>query len=382
MLYVYNGQKGGILNIQNKTKRQFEKTLHRESITVNDYYSDTKTYKVFFRRGDRGTAPQGKMRLFYLKETDISIGTVYIYDGECYLVTSKDAQESGVYYTSVAIRCETLFTVKYKEKYIEVPFAVEKEQYVTVGNQNLNIVAGSVTIYTGLNEYVREMTISKKYVNFGGTYEITNIFYNNGLAYIYMERDADMPDTYSLVYDGLTTLDITAGTYQLSYSALKNGNIVSTPTLSYATSDESVATVDDAGQLSLITSGSVTITATWVDGDNTICQTDILIEGSEEPSFSGTITITGNKELKFGYARNYTANFFDNNGNAVTGITPIWTFTNCTFENSIKKTITDNKIALCVDDDNLIGETFTLNVVDADNKYQATKMDIQIVEGF
>ena len=85
----------------------FKKTMQREKKIICDYYDTQKKYEVFFRRDNRSTSPQGKMRLYYENSQGIQIGTIYNYKNKNYLVVSQDAQESEVYYTSLAVRCDT-----------------------------------------------------------------------------------------------------------------------------------------------------------------------------------------------------------------------------------------------------------------------------------
>ena len=187
-------------NIFNANKRQFNSTMKREGITVSDYYDSTKTYDVFFRRYNRGTTPQGKLRFYYTQDTAISIGTIFVLKGIPYLVISQDGIESDVYYTSMAIKCDTTFNVysNTEHRYITVPCAVISDKYTLTNNSMISMVSGSVTVYTGDNSYARDMSINNGYYNFGGYYEVGNVFYNNGLAYVYMTREAMPPSKYTL----------------------------------------------------------------------------------------------------------------------------------------------------------------------------------------
>lgn len=55
--------------------------MKRECITVIDYYDNTKTYDVFFRRNGKGTNPQGKLCFYYAQNTPIAIGTIFVLKG-------------------------------------------------------------------------------------------------------------------------------------------------------------------------------------------------------------------------------------------------------------------------------------------------------------
>lgn len=219
------------------------------------------------------------------------------------------------------------------------------------------------------------------------TYRLGNYFYNNNIAYLYLEREVGRPDTYSFVYDGLTSLDLSAGTYQLTYTAIKNGNIIDNPIISYAVSDNTIATVSDTGLLTMIAAGNVTVTATWTDGNNTACITTITVADSSNPDVpnppvtTGTTVITGNTNLKNGYSRTYTATFYDSSENIVDGITAVWSVTDCAFTNEVIQTVMDgNKIQLKVDNEDLIDETFTLNASDTEGNFTSASITVRIVE--
>lgn len=377
-------------NIFNTNKRQFNSVMKREGITVSDYYDSNKTYRVFFRRNGKGTNPQGKLRFYYSQDTQINVGTVFVLKGTTYLVISQDGIESDVYYTSMAVKCDTSFSVwiNAENRYMNVPCAVISDKYTLTHNSIITMVSGSVTVYTGLNPYSEQMEIGNAYYNFGGYYKVGNTFQNNGLAYVYMTREA-MPntDTYSLTYDGITSLDLTTGTYQLSYTAVKNGSVVDNPSLSYTVNDSNIATVSDTGLLTMIAAGNVTVTATWTDGNNTTCVTAITIADSSDPDVpnppvtTGTTVISGNTNLKNGYYRTYSAIFYDSTKNAVDGITAVWNISDCTFVNDLQQTVLDgNNFKIKVNNENLIGESFTLNASDAEGNFTTASITVRIVE--
>ena len=376
-------------NIFNSNKRQFSSTMKREGITVSDYYDSNKTYKVFFRRNNRGTTPQGKLRFYYAQDTAISIGTIFVLKGIPYLVISQDGIESDVYYTSMAIKCDTTFNVysNTEHRYVTVPCAVISDKYTLTNNSMISMVSGSVTVYTGDNSYARDMSINNNYYNFGGYYKVGNVFYNNGLAYVYMTREAMPPSKYTLSYNGVTSLDMKdTTTYQLSYTAIKNDVVVDSPALTYVSSDNTIATVNDTGLMTMLKQGNVTITATWTDGNNTTCETTITISNSgvepEPTPTTGTLTISGSANLRIGVVRTYTAKYTDANGNDVSSnYTSVWTITNATFDTSkLNQTVNGNQITLSFENDILLGETFTLNVVDTDGTFTPATMDITLID--
>ena len=278
-------------NIKNFNQRQFNATMKRECITVSDYYDRTKTYDVFFRRSRRGNNPQGKVRIYFSQDTPIDIGTMFVLKDDTYVVTSRDGDESDVFYTSMAVKCDTSFTVysDTEHRYVSIPFVTLSDKFTLSSNSTISMVSGAVVIYTGDNSYSRDMEIDSAYYNYGGYYKVGNTFSNNGLAYVYMTREAMPSNKYVLSYTGVTSLDMKdATTYQLSYTATKNDVVVNNPTLSYTSSNDTIATVDSNGLMTLLKEGSVKITATWTDGKNTTRETTIAItNGGVKPEPTG-----------------------------------------------------------------------------------------------
>ena len=372
-------------NIKNCNQRQFDATMKRERITVSDYYDRNKTYDVFFRRSRRGSNSNGKVKIYFSQDTPIDIGTMFVLKDDTYVVTSRDGDESDIFYTSIAVKCDTSFTVysNAEHRYISIPFVTLSDKFTLSSNSTISMISGSVVIYTGDNSYSREVEINENYYNYGGYYKVANTFYNNGLAYVYMTREAKPADRYTLSYNGVTSLDMTdATTYQLSYTAIKNDVPVDSPTLTYVSSDNTIATVDGNGLMTLLKEGDVKITATWTDGNNTTCETTIAITNSGVVPTTDTVTISGRAELRCGISRTYKAKYTDANGNDVSNnYTSVWTITNATFDTSkLTQTVNGNQISLSFDDENIIGGTFTLNVVDSNGTVTPATKDITLID--
>ena len=372
-------------NIRNCNQRQFDAVMKRECIAVTDYY-DGKSYNVFFRRNNKGNTPQGKLRFYYAQDTSIAVGTIFTLKGIHYLVTSQDANESDIYYTSIAIRCDTTFDVPVNTGgVVTVPCVTIKNEYTLSQSSSVNLVDGSITVYTGDNPYTRNITINDGYYNFGGYYKVANTVYNDGLAYVYMTKEATpQSDNFLLTYNGVTSVDMAeSSTYQLSYTATKNGTVVESPTLSYISNNDGVATVDSNGLLSFISTGTVSITATWTDGGNATCTTTFTVTNSGDipPATVGTVTISGRTDLMNTYSRTYTATYTDVDGNDVSSnYNSVWSVeADFDTSNLVLDTSTQNKVKISVDNENLVNSSFTLKVVDSEGLYTPAVLVITIV---
>ena len=380
--------------IQNLNQRQFDIVMKREGISVIDYFYKDITYDIFIRRNNRSNSPQGKLRIFYEQSTPIGLGTIFVLNGECYLVTSQDGIESNVYYTSIATRCDCTFNVLHNgNQYVTVPCVTISDKYTLSNNSTISIISGSVVIMTGLNDYAKSMGIGDGYYAYGGYYKVGNFFYNDGLAYVYMTREATSTDNgYSLTYNGDTSFDMSiVDTYQLSYTATdNNGLVVESPALTYASSNTSVATVDGNGLITFIGAGSTNITTTWVDGGNVTCTTTITVtangeEGNGEDETPTetvvTLAISGNSNLRVGFSRTYTATYTDQDSNDVSAdYTTTFSLASDDMDISAISTEQDgHAITLLVDNEDLVDCTFTLTATSNDAAISPANIEVTIV---
>ena len=103
-------------------------------------------------------------------------------------------------------------------------------------------------------------------------------------------------------------------------------------------------------------------------------------EDDETTILSGTITgtISGNKSLKVGFARTYTANLVDENGNAVEWSDEFkW---NIVGDIEVGLTENGNKVELLVEDEDLVDSTFFLQILNGDKVI--TQIEIAVIGTF
>ena len=371
-------------NIKNFNQRQFNATMKRECITVNDYYDRNKTYDVFFRRSRRGSNPNGKVRIYFSQDTPIDIGTMFVLKDDTYVVTSRDGDESDIFYTSIAVKCDTSFTVysNAEHRYISVPFVTLSDKFTLSSNSTISMISGAVVAYTGDISYLREVQLKHGFYNYGGYYKLGNTFYNNGLAYWYMTREAMPADTYTLSYNGVTSLDMAdATTYQLSYTAIKNDVVVNNPTLTYVSSDNTIATVDNNGLMTLLKEGNVTITATWTE-QSISCTTNITVTKS---SINVIATISGSDTLRINKTKTWSVSFTDENGATVSDFTDFeWNVVPTGFDvgKFTTNTVDGTSITLKLNDNSLVDNTFNLQIIQTSTSKVLTEKEIYIIEEY
>lgn len=289
--------------------RKFEEQLQRESTVIVDFFDNSKTCKMLFRRSNRGTNPQGKLHCYFKQTEPFGIGSVIVMKGQPYVIVSdKDFDESNAVYSAIAQK--TNVTIN------GVPFVVDTATYGEAQGSIFTQVDGDVIIYTGYNTTANKIKVNDYITAFGNSYQVSNKFVKENIIYIHLKQTTATPDHYEIVYNGVTSFDIKESTtYQLSYTVTNNGNPVYKPTITYSSSDETVATVDSNGLMTMLKEGTVDITATAYSASVTTAMT---ITDTSTPSLRMEIYSSSDTIKIGGSYRGMEVKYYNSDGTDVT----------------------------------------------------------------
>ena len=291
--------------------RKFEQQLQRESTTVSDFFDNSKTCEMLFRRTNRGTNPQGKLHCYFKQTEPFGIGSIIVMKGQPYVIISdKDFDESNAVYSAIAQKTNVIIN--------GIPFVVDTATYGEAQGSIFTQVNGDVIIYTGYNTTANKIKVNDYINSFGNAYQVSNKFVKENIIYIHLKQTTTTPDHYEIVYNGVTSFDINDGTtYQLSYTVTNNGNPVYKPTITYSSSDETVATVDSNGLMTMLKKGTVDITATAYSASVT---TTMTIADSSTPSVDYTMEIVASSySIRVGGSyKSLTVKYYNSEGTEIT----------------------------------------------------------------
>ena len=290
--------------------RKFEQQLQRESTTVSDYFNDTITCKMLFRRTNRGTNPQGKLHCYFKQTEPIGIGSVIVMKGQPYVIISdKDFDESNAVYSAIAKK--TNVTIN------GIPFVVDTATYGESQGTIFTQVDGDVIIYTGFNTITSKIKVNDHINAFGNSYQVSNRFVKENILYVHIKQTTTIPDNYKITYNGVTSFDLNdSTTYQLSYTVTNNGSVVENPTITYSSSDETIATVDSNGLMTMLKEGSVNITATYSDASVTTTMT--IANSSPSVDYRMEIYASSNTLKLGGSYKSLTVKYYNSEGTEIT----------------------------------------------------------------
>ncbi|MGX8701350.1 Ig-like domain-containing protein [Caproiciproducens sp.] len=167
----------------------------------------------------------------------------------------------------------------------------------------------------------------------------------------------------------------TADTPTLTATAYKDGVVDSTATITWVSSDSTIATINSTGIITFLKAGSVTFTATWVQYN--VTQTKVITV-TQAQTMTCTISYKTSSEIKAGgSAKPYTAHFWIGT-TELTDQTAAWTVTPPTgYESYITTTINPNGVVNTIsiaagNKSTMIGQYVNLKLEDSNHTCSAT----------
>lgn len=365
----------------NSTLTQFNRTMKREGKTVTTYTGGTE-FQAFFRIKEDNENQKETIIMYYDITAPVRPGTLVMYGYGIFLALNRETVENDIYYKSVLVKCNGVFN-DINGYFGNIPFYCDNmKSSVSIGNSIITTLSGNIEFITEENALSKNIKIDNYFNEFGRTFRVSNRYVIDGIVHIIGEVEADRTPTvnYSIVIDGIPASSVKVGdSISLSATPYRNGSITTGATFEWSSDNTSVATVDEVGNVSIIAEGSAHITVLWVE---TNTKENCIINVSNGSSIQTlSAYISGGSTIRYGRVKNWTTTIYDMSENDVTESTDFtWNIANCNFTNSIKQTVTGNKIQLKIDEEALLDELFTLEVLYNNNVIGS--QDITIMEGF
>lgn len=312
----------------NTLQKQFSDALKREKKFVTTYYNN-ETVPCLFRKIDDNKNTSNHIQIFYDIDSPIKQGQIITYGDKHFIVINKENIGSNAYYKSTLKECNMTIPVSIKGTIKQIPcYSYELSSAYNIANNIITFLDGKGELLT---ELIPELSATN-YVDkglriMGGYFKIANVYNLDGIVHLMIMKDLAPSDTYSFTLTSDTNSYIEGDTTQLTALAMINDDVEdTTATITYSSSDETIATVDDNGLVTFIRVGNTTITATWVEKELT--DTVDLLVSADPNAKSYTITITQSGELTVGgVVRTFYPTLRDNTGTVIPfPTTPVWTF--------------------------------------------------------
>lgn len=260
----------------------FNETMQREHKTITTFTTGEQ-FDCFFRKSNDNLNIRDSLAMYYDINAPVKIGTLLSYGNNTYLVLTQETAENDVYYKSSIVRTNGKATT-HNLSVVGLPFYSSTINNANAANgTNISIIDGNTEVLTEDNATSRSLAINDKLNEWGRTWKISNLFYVDRICHIVLEINGDIEPTYDykIVLAPLMSLHVNVrDADKLTATAYVNENEVTNAKITYSSSDDSIATIDNDGNIAYLAEGQATFTATWTE-QNVSTTTDTVTVQSE-----------------------------------------------------------------------------------------------------
>ncbi len=336
----------------------FQATMEREGRTVTSY-TDKIQFQAFMRRNDDGNNYEDRITLFYSINEPVKQGSLITYGNKIYILINRDTEENDCYYKSSALACNGTITLN-DGNVIDIPcYASSMKDGLAKQTNLMSAISGNMEFITEFNELSQKIQVDDTFNEFGRTFKVDNMYHKDGILYLVTKVTLDEKpyEKLQIVIDGVNRSYKMGETAKLKASLYVNNNITK-GAITWKSSNNSIATIDEDGTVIFLANGYVVFTAYW--GEKNYSQkTEVISVGKVIPVTDYKVNISGQDTLVVRYDRTYTVCLYDSNGVEINGT---WTFEiSCKYPDLINTIVTNNIIKIKTENnDELLGEDLIL----------------------
>lgn len=320
-----------LVKINHEMSKHFEDTFDTEEVLLNDI----PTQLMIIKDTDGNTF---KKKIKSVHGNKFNLGDYVKWNNQMWLITLVDVDEKTwnrgyMYLCTVPLRWQNS-EGKIIERYV----------YVEDFTKYSNGVTGNNTITIGDNQYGLTLPVDEETKKLKRDMRFPMDF-----------DDSEQPDIYKLTNRKVKLSD--------NQYFGRGGTMVVTMSFDAFNTNEDKKVVMENGQ------------EVWICNYNNSATP--LPPTPSEPNETTDLrcVISGNTNLKNGYRRSYTATFTDKDSNSIDwkDINYQW---NVKSDFDVEQSITDNKIIISVNDENLIGGSFFVQIVIGESVLSEVKVNI------
>lgn len=263
-------------------------------------------------------------------DSNIHTGSIVEWQNKKWLVVSK-IYDNLAYKTASILECNSTLNVYKNSILYKVPCIVEDvtRLYSMGADENKYIIQPSTDIIIRVpnNEVTTLIKRDEVYQIGLSNYKVVDIsdIINPGLLILkctWSAEDQHLPNYSINILNGDNIQVNISDSFQIQCEVLDGDIVISPhPPLVYASSDETIAIIDESGVVNILSTGVVTFTVSLKDNEN--IKNSIIVEFIDEPQHNYMVIISGNTSIVKGRTATYTAKFTDN-GIPVSMLSEFW----------------------------------------------------------
>ncbi|MFT9367224.1 Ig-like domain-containing protein [Paenibacillus polymyxa] len=276
--------------------------------------------------------------------TPLHTGDIVDYRDERYLITSQVDQNEKSYRGRMR-KCNQRLALNWSGQVKWFDAVVEARTFSTETGKVISMPEGNILVTVQDNIGTRGITLSQRFYMTHQPFKVTGIDRTmNGIIQLSCTLDSintayddvenniadrwkyEMAHTYALhIHQGTIAHVRLNETISLNVTATDNGDELANPAITYTSSDPSVISVDQDGQVMGIVLGQASITAKLTYHPTVLSTIEIRVVETGTHIYS--IAITGNPILKTGQSASYVSHIYDH-GVEVFGQSVEWSLRN------------------------------------------------------
>lgn len=339
----------------NTIKKQFSDALKREGKTITTYYK-SESVKCLFRKNNDNNNTDNHITIFYDVSAPITQGQLLSYGDKQYITLNKESVDNDIYYKSSLLECNVIFK--------NIPCYAYKLSLGLDQGTTISTIDGNGELITEHTSTVENFAIGDTPYNIMNRwFNIVNTYNISGISHLILKVTVQPADNFALNITSSGTGLNAGDTSQITASCTNNGNVLTGQTVTYGSSDATIATVDSTGLVTALKAGTVTITGTWTEKSLTDT-IDYTITGGSTPAYTFNLICSNPaNEITLGGVsyRTFTPSLWD--GSTAIAFTPTW---NIDYNGIAESNFTINydtvptcKIKVAYNE-SLLGKTFTV----------------------
>ena len=296
--------------MKNTISTEFKNSTSYNLVKINDVDRDVRIVEESAIIKN----PNKKRLLCYPDET-ISVGDIVLWDSENWICTEADTT-SQVSDVGIISKSNNTLTIHKNNTSYQIPCIINSNVNLDTDETTYIETPSTIIVLKIPNtEITRQIKRGEIYKLGLQNYEIKDIndIVENGILKMEIEYSQEMQEEH------LYTLEILNGdnlqiaqsqSLTINVELKDNGEIVTSPSLIYSSSDEEIATIDENGVVSIIGLGNVVISVSMENNENIIDSISVEIIADETHNY--TVEINGDFSIIKGYSKLYSCDFKDN----------------------------------------------------------------------
>ncbi|MGN0394258.1 MAG: hypothetical protein ACI4EF_02750 [Coprococcus sp.] len=343
----------------------FKETMQREKHELVTLFTDV-VFNAFFRRNSDAMNTKDTIIMYYDREAPVNPGTLFVLNGVVYIALNKEHIEGTVYYKSGIQKTNgTLTTNKLTVSDLPI-YGDTMSSAFAIDSTQFSLVDGRITFQTEDCKKAHELAIDDTFNEWGRTWKIENLYYRDGISYIVANVSVNeiVQYDYKLVLSTLSSLNVEPGaTDTIKATAYINDIESVDAAITYESSDSTLATIDENGNIEYLADGEVYFTATWdAQGLSESTETVSILTAPVDETVSIYVQVTPEIYNSFEEEIPY---YVTKGGVKVTDIPVSFKIENCTATATYAKYITienvsEDKVTVLADNSHLVGKKFDL----------------------